>query len=106
MNIDHYDFDTACYGEAHKAKCLGASYYITATDKMFNDCPLWPGKTAKLIVACETYEQAEQVWENMKYKRGNRGYFTYVKFTRALPTYAHSKYAVKVIHYDRAMAFH
>ena len=103
MNIDHYDFDN----EMNKDKCLSARYYVTATDKLFNGCPLWPGKIAKLVVACDTYEQSAQVVEGMKYKKGNRGYFSYVKIIRGdMPNYANSRYAVKVMHYDHATAFH
>lgn len=102
MNIDHYDFDD----EMNKDKCLAARYFVTATDKVFNKCPLWPTKNAKLIIACDTYEQAYQVWENMKYKRGNRGYFSYVSIAYSLPNYANSRYAVKVMRYEQATAFH
>lgn len=99
MNIDHYEI-------INKDQCLNASYYVTATDKIFNGCPLWPGKIAKIVIACDTIEQAERVEDGLKYKRGNRGYFSYVKIIRTLPAYANRKYAVKVMHYNQATAFH
>lgn len=99
MNIDHYEI-------INKDRCIGASYYVTATDKLFTDCPLWPGKIAKIVIACDTIEQAERVEDGLKYKRGNRGYFSYVKIIRTLPVYANRKYAVKVMHYNQATAFH
>lgn len=100
MSINDYDFD------GDKERCLASKYFVTATDKMFCACPLWPGKNAKLIIACDTYEQAYQVWEKMKYKRGNKGYYLYVSIAFSLPSYAKSRYAVKVMRYDRATAFH
>lgn len=100
MSINDYDFD------GDKDKCLSARYFVTATDKMFCDCPLWPGKTAKIVIACDTIEQAEQVEESMRYKKGNRGYFSYVNIAYSLPNYAYSRYAVKVMRYEHATAFH
>lgn len=105
--IKNYDFDIKCYGERNAVVCLNAPYFVVATDKMFCDCPLWPGKIAKLIVACSTLEEAEQVYDGMKYKKCNRGYFSYVKIIHGdMPDYDDRKYAVKVLHYKHATAFH
>jgi hypothetical protein len=55
------------FKEAHKLKkerIFKSSYFVTMNDKFMSGWGLSKGKTNKLIIACDTYEEAKTVERN------------------------------------------
>ncbi|QVW28899.1 hypothetical protein [Bacillus phage SWEP1] len=67
------------------------NFYVTMTDTFMSGWGEAEGKTNKLVLVCDSYEQAEIVEENAK----NRGDMKYVSIASTKPHYNPSKYHVQ-----------
>lgn len=67
-HLSETPFDTICEAIEMKEQAIfkDAKFWVTMTDKFMSGWGLAKGKTNKMIVACETYEQAEAVQRNAK----------------------------------------
>ena len=58
-------------------------WYVTMTDKFMSGWGMAEGKTNKLIIECETYEEAQVIERNAR----KRSEMRYVNITRTKPRY-------------------
>lgn len=58
-------------------------WYVTMTDKFMSGWGMAEGKTNKLIIECETYEEAQTIERNAR----KRSEMRYVNITRTKPRY-------------------
>lgn len=77
-------------------------YYVTMTDKFFSGWGKAEGKTNKLIIACETYEQAEQIEQTAK----TRSEMKYVNIRSTKPYYNSRKYYPSWKTYEQMKGWH
>ena len=64
------------------------SYFVTMTDKFMSGWGMAEGKTNKLIIECETMEQARIIEKNAK----KRPEMKYVNITNKKPYYGNNIY--------------
>ena len=65
--------------------------YVTMTDKFLSGWGIAKNQIAKLVIVCETWEQAEIVAENAK----NRSDMKSINFSTEKPYYNQNKYQVE-----------
>lgn len=67
--------------------------FVTATDSFLSGWGKASGKTAKQVIICEDWTQAEKAANNMQ---GNG--FKYINICRRFPSYSSARYTVSVRH--------
>ena len=67
-----------------------AKYYVTMTDKFMSDWGQACGKINKLVLACDTWEEAEIVSTNAEHRREMK----YVNILTKRPSYSSGRYLV------------
>jgi hypothetical protein len=72
-------------------------YFVTMTDKFFSGWADAEGKTAKYVVECATYEQAEQIERAAKARPEMRR----VTICSTRPSYSPDRYQVTTRAYDQ-----
>lgn len=65
------------------------NWYVTMTDKYMSDWGMAAGRTNKLVIICDTLEEAEVVADNAR-RKGMK----YVNITKREPRYNEEKYRV------------
>ena len=63
-------------------------YYVTMTDKFMSRWGMSENKINKLVFVCDTYEQAENVFDNAS----NRNEMKHINITTNKPYYNSSRY--------------
>lgn len=71
-------------------------FYVTMSDKFLSGWGKAEGKTAKFVVECETFEQAETIQNNAR----NRQEMKYINITTKKPYYNLSRYIITIKKYD------
>lgn len=71
-------------------------YYVTMTDKFLSGWGMAEGKINKLIITCETYQQAETVAKNAN----ERSEMKHVNITEKKPYYSPRTYLTSEKHFD------
>jgi hypothetical protein len=72
-------------------------YYVTMTDKFLSGWGRAEGKINKMIVVCDTYEQAETIERNAS----QRPEMKYINITDKKPYYNTSRYHVSWKEYSK-----
>lgn len=71
-------------------------FYVTMTDRFLSGWGLAENKINKLIIECNSYEQAETIKRNAH----KRPEMRYINIVTALPRYTASRYKVSFKTYD------
>ena len=72
-------------------------FYVTMTDKHMSGWGLASNKISKLVVECDTLEQAELIHQNVKRKSKE---MKYVNITISKPSYNSNQYHTSIKNFD------
>lgn len=71
-------------------------WYVTMTDKFLSGWGIAKNKTNKLVIECDTYEQAEIIEKNAK----KRNEMRYINITSKKPYFDKKKFVVSEKNFD------
>ena len=71
---------------------MDKKYYVTMTDKFMSGWGMAKNKINKLVIVCNTYEEAKVVAENAR----NRSEMKYINITDKKPYYSSDRYYVSM----------
>lgn len=85
-------------------------FYVTCTDQILSRFYIRneetgedvPAEVSKFVVACDTYEQADEIKRNMD---GDKN-LTYVNIRATKPNYPAESYRTSTKHYEVCTAYH
>ena len=72
-------------------------FYVTMTDRFLSGWGMAEGKINKMVVECDTREQAETIEKNAR----NRQEMKYINITTRKPYYNSNKYFTSWKYYDQ-----
>lgn len=83
---------------------MTTKYYVTMTDTFMSGWGAAKDKTSKYVVVCDTYEQAKEIYKNLKAEKNSE--MRYIRLSKNKPQYSPKWYRVDYTNYADAKRWH